>query len=601
MNFALSFPALAAGRRRTQAFIVTRLRNNDMALLLWSLLAGIAAGIAVTILRDGVMAMRSSLYEIPFSMRLSSAPGLKPWRMVLIPTFGGLLVGIVSRILRRLSAREPVDAIEANALYGGRMSLRDSLQIGLTTMLSGGVGASVGLEAGFTQMGGALGSQLGRALRLRRDDVRTLVACGAAGGIAAAFNAPLAGAFYAFELILGSYAPASLGAVAVAALSGMLTGRILIGTEPVFLTEMVAPLHTRDYFIFVLLGLGAAGLSIAVMRGVTVTERLFRRNEIPAWGRPAVGGFLLGILALVFPSILGSGHGAIVAQLHSDPLLLGVAGLLVAKAVGSAISIGSGFRGGLFSSSLFLGSLYGSMFAGILTLAGIPADPVGYALVGMGTVAAGIVGAPVAMIMLVLETTGDFTTSIGVMVGVITTSVAVRQWFGYSFATWRFHIRGLPIVSPEDVGWINELTVGRLMDLNPSSVAASTTIGELLKAYPAGSTRHVFAVDGEGALRGEVDIAEAAALDPVDAAVKKAGDMAHHAMLFLMPHESVRQALQRFRDAAVETLPVVNNGHERRIVGSLTEAFALRRYAQELERRKGLETDNAGIFSPAER
>jgi CIC family chloride channel protein len=202
------------------------------------------------------------------------------------------------------------------------------------------------------------------------------------------------------------------------------------------------------------------------------------------------------------------------------------------------------------------------------------------------------------MIMLVLETTGDFSTSIGVMVGVITTSVAVRQWFGYSFATWRFHIRGLPIVSPEDVGWINDLNVGRLMDLNPPCIAATTSIAELVKTYPAGSVRHVFAVDGEGALRGEVDIAEAMALSPDDARGKKAGDLAHHAMLFLMPHESIRQALQRFRDAAIETLPVVNNGHERRVVGSLTEAFALRRYAQELERRKGLETDSAGIYSP---
>ena len=279
-------------------------------------------------------------------------------------------------------------------------------------------------------------------------------------------------------------------------------------------------------------------------------------------------------------------------------MLPGIAGLLVAKAVGSAISLGSGFRGGLFSSSLFLGSLFGSVVAGVLSAIGLSPDPVAYALVGMGAVAAGIIGAPVAMIMLVLETTGDFSASIGVMVGVIAASVAVRQWFGYSFATWRFHIRGLPIVSPEDVGWINDLNVGRLMDVNPPCIPASTPVPALLKAFPAGSVRHVFATGAEGALRGEVDLAEAAALDMDEAGAKRAGDLAHHAMLFLMPHESIRQALQRFRDAATETLPVVNNGHERRIVGSLTEAFALRRYAQELERRKGLETDTAGIYSP---
>ena len=598
MTFALSFPGLAGRKRKAHAFIVTRLRNNDTALLAWSVLTGIGAGLAVYLLRQGVSNLRAWLYHIHVQTHLSSAQHLQPWRMVVVPAAGGLVIGIVIRILRRLSTREAVDAIEANALHGGRMSLRDSLQIGGTTMLSGGVGASVGLEAGFTQLGAALGSYLGRALRLRRDDVRTLVACGAAGGIAAAFNAPLAGAFYAFELILGSYAPASLGAVAVASLAGMIAGRMLAASAPVFLIDPVAALHPRDYLFFVPLGLGGAVLSIAVMRGVTLTEQLFRRNAIPAWSRPAVGGLLLGLLALAFPAVLGSGHGAIIAQLHSDPRLLAMAGLLLAKALGSAISIGSGFRGGLFSSSLFLGSLYGSVAAGLLGLAGIPADPIAYALVGMGTVGAGIVGAPVAMILLVMEATEAFSTSIAVMIGVITASIAVRQWFGYSFATWRFHIRGLPILSPEDVGWINDLTVGRLMDLNPPCVPATMPVPELIRAFPAGSVRHVFAVDGEGALRGEVDIGEAVVLDANEAGTKRAGDLAHHAMLFLMPHESIRQALQRFRDAAVETLPVVNNGHERRIVGSLTEAFALRRYAQELERRKGLETDTAGIYSP---
>src|SRR5437764_859198 len=247
------------------------------------------------------------------------------------------------------------------------------------------------------------------------------------------------------------------------------------------------------------------------MKGVTSTEALFRSRAVPRWARPALGGILIGVIALPFPQILGSGHGGIMRVLHSgfDLPLLG--GLIVAKIVASAASIGSGFRGGLFSTSLFLGSLFGSFVGACLTGLGshIGADPVVYTLVGMGAVAAAIVGAPMTMIMIVLETTGDFTATIGVMVGVVTAAMAVRHWFGYSFATWRFHLRGLSIRSPEDVGWINELLVGPMMRRDPAVISAELPIDGLRQRFPAGSIRQVFVVDGRGGLCGIIDPGDA--------------------------------------------------------------------------------------------
>jgi CIC family chloride channel protein len=591
---------IAARLRYLVAFVVTRLRNSPTALLVWSAIVGFAAGSGVAALRWGVDHLRAVTFGLPPGGYLSNSQALSSWRIVLVPTIGGAVIGLFSWLVRRLSRRELVDAIEANALYGGRMSLRDSLLLGFSTMLSGGFGASVGLEAGFTQVGAALGSRLGKILRLRRDDVRTLVACGAAGGIAAAFNAPLAGAFYAFELILGSYAPASLGAVAVAGLVGTVSGNLLMHGQAVFSLDEDVLLRSSDYFRLLLLGLGAAGFSILVMRGVTLTEQLFRRNAIPSWARPALGGLVLGMLALKFPAVLGSGHGAILAGLSGSPGFLALVSLLVAKALASAISIGSGFRGGLFSSSLLLGSLFGSAVAEGLNLTGHHVDYTGYALVGMASVAAGIVGAPVGMILLVLETTQDFSATIGVTIGVIASSFAVRQWFGYSFATWRFHVRGLGIASPEDIGWINELTVGRLMMRNPPTVPGNTSLKTLSRLFPPGSAKHVFAIDSGGALLGLVDLAEA--LDPARPEKDEGtvSDFVTHGGLFLLPQQNIKSALNRLRETALESLPVVNNDAERRVLGELTEANALRRYMQELERRKGLETDTSGIFSPVQ-
>jgi len=479
------------------------------------------------------------------------------------------------------------------------MSVGDSLGLVAGTLLSGGFGASVGLEAAYTQLGAALASRLGRSVELRRDDVRTLVGCGAAGAIAAAFNAPLTGAFYAFELIIGSYTLHTLAPVGIAALIGALVVRGLVGSNPIFELSYAITVSPSDYPILFGLGLASAGLGILIMKGVTSTEALFRSLAVPRWARPALGGLVIGALALPFPQILGAGHGGIMRVLHSGFDLPFLAGLIVAKIVASAVSIGAGFRGGLFSTSLFLGSLFGSLIGAVLARLGphLGTDPLICTLVGMGAVAAAIVGAPMTMIMIVLETTGDFAATIGVMVGVVTAAIAVRHWFGYSFATWRFHLRGLTIRSPDDVGWINELLIGPMMRRDPAVIAADLTIEELHRRFPTGSIKKVFVVDERGRLRGIIDPVEASGLESAEA-VKTVGELVSKPAPFLLPGNDLRTALDRFSQTAQETLPVVDNSEDRRIIGYLSEAYALRRYAHELEHHCGGRQDDAGIFSP---
>ncbi|HVC57211.1 MAG TPA: chloride channel protein [Stellaceae bacterium] len=576
-----------------------RLRDSDLFLVLLAVCTGVLAGLGVIAIDLLLELLHHAAFELPPGAHLSDSTGLPKIRLLTMPIAGGLLVGAATVLLRRWRPREVVDAIEANALLGGRMSLRDSFGLVGVTLLSGGFGASVGMEAAYTQLGAAMGSRLGRRLALRRDDVRTLVGCGAAGAIAAAFNAPLTGAFYAFELIIGSYTLQTLAPVGVAALIGALTVRALNGGNPIFLLYRHADLTPSDYLGFFALGLASAGLAVLVMKGVTGTEALFRRLAIPRWARPALGGVILGLCALPFPQILGSGHGGILRQLHWGNALPLVGALIIAKTIGSAVSIGSGFRGGLFSSSLFLGSLFGSFFGGLVTRLdpSIAGDPVLYSLVGMGSVAAAIVGAPVTMIMLVLETTGDFSATIGVMVGVLTAAFAVRHWFGYSFATWRFHLRGLKIRSPEDVGWLHEIRIGQMMRRDPAVMAADQPIAELLRRFPPGSTKQVFVVDGGGRLSGVIDPAEAARPDG-GADEEVVADLVGDAMVFLLPGDDLRTALLRFSRAAQESLPVVDDPESRHVIGYVSEAYALRRYAQELERRRSIGQDDAGIFSP---
>ena len=579
--------------------VEARLRDSELFLLVLALVAGIAAGVGVILIDLLLALLRRMAFAIPPDGHFSDID-LGPARVLLMPVLGGLLVGLVSELLRRWRPLEVVDAIEANALFGGRMSVGDSLGLVAVTLLSGGFGASVGLEAAYTQLGAALSSRLGRAVELRRDDIRTLVGCGAAGAIAAAFNAPLTGAFYAFELIIGSYTLQALAPVGIAALTGALVVRGLVGSDPIFVVWHEITISASDYPAFFGLGLASAALGIVVMKGVTSTEALFRSLAVPRWARPALGGLLIGAMALLFPQILGGGHGGIMRVLHSGFDLPFLAGLIVAKIIASAVSIGSGFRGGLFSTSLFLGSLFGSFVGELLARLGptLGADSLIYTLVGMGAVAAAIVGAPMTMIMIVLETTGDFAATIGVMVGVVTAAFAVRHWFGYSFATWRFHLRGLAIRSPEDVGWINELLVGPMMRRDPAVIAAELPLDELHRCFPAGSTRQVFVVDNRGGLCGIVDPGEPNPANGADTG-KSVADLVAKPAPFLLPGENLRTALDRFSQAAQERLPVIDNTKDRRIIGYLSESYALRRYAHELERHRGGRQDDAGIFSPA--
>jgi chloride channel protein, CIC family len=581
------------GLRRAAA----RLRDSELFLLALAVGAGVAAGLGVVAIDFVLALVRDFAFAVSSAKHLSSAANLAPARVLFAPIVGGLLVGAALLLLRRWRPREVVDAIEANALFGGRMSLGDSLGLVGATILSGGFGASVGMEAAYTQLGAAIASRLGRSVELRRDDVRTLVGCGAAGAIAAAFNAPLTGAFYAFELIIGSYTLQSLAPVGIAALTGDLVVRGIVGSNPIFVVWHDITLAPSDYLIFFVLGLAAGGLAILVMKGVTSTETLFRVRAVPRWLRPALGGIILGLVALPFPEVLGSGHGGILTVLHSPGVdLTFLAGALGAKIVGSAVSIGSGFRGGMFSSSLYIGSLFGSLVGGSLVYLSpsYAADPLVYTLVGMGAVAAAIVGAPVTMIMLVLETTGDFSATMAVMVGVVTASFAVRHWFGYSFATWRFHLRGLKIRSPEDVGWINELLIGPMMRRDPAVIAATLPAAELRRRFPTGSVKQVFVVDGDGRLCGSVDPTGTEA----DREKKTIGDLVHEPPAFLLPGDDLRTALDRFSQVAQELLPVIDNPEERRVIGYVSEAYALRRYAQELEAHRGARQDDAGIFSP---
>ena len=254
--------------RRLRAFV----RAHETSLVVLAAMVGTIGGLVVLAMSVGVAALHALLFNISITERLSSQPSIETLRAVLVPGLGGLLLGVALLLLLRWRPAREIDPIEANALHGGRMSFRGSVIVALQTTWSSGVGASVGLEAGYTQLASGLAASLGRGFHLRRADQRIMVGCGAAAAISGAFGAPLAGAFYAFELVIGGYTPASLTPVGVAAVAGYF---VTHGFQELSLGISVGPVGDvvgRDLAIAALLGILAALFGIFIMRGVALCE-----------------------------------------------------------------------------------------------------------------------------------------------------------------------------------------------------------------------------------------------------------------------------------------------------------------------------------------
>ncbi len=560
-------------------------RADEIWLVVLAASVGLVAGLVVVAMAETAQLMHRLLFRLGSGEFLSAQVHVQVLRALLVPSLGGLVLGVAGLGLARWWLRRTVDPIEANALYGGRMSLGDSLVVVAQTVWSNGVGASVGLEAGYAQIGSALASRVGRAFRVRRNDLRLLVGCGAAAAIAAAFNAPLTGAFYAFELVIGTYSLATLAPVVMAAISAVSVMRILTGGDVGFDIRVPTQIETVDYVPILALGMLCALGGIALMRGVTVVEDLFRRSRLPVWLRPAVGGLAVGGLALVSPSVLSSGHSALRIALDAPYGLQQIGLLILLKALASAISIGSGFRGGLFFASLFLGALLGKLFAGVLALVtvvqALPA--VICALVGMSALAVAVVGGPLTMAFLALESTGSLPMTVAVLAASVVSTITVRRTFGYSFATWRFHLRGEGIRSAVDIGWMRNLTVGKMMRREYRRMPEGMMLTSFRRDFPLGSTGRVVAVDDAGRYAGILTTAEAHSA-PEEAT--RLAEIVHHRKTVLLPQMTIKEAVRMFETAESDELAVVDSADGMKVIGVLTEQYALRRYTEELEKRR---------------
>jgi CIC family chloride channel protein len=562
-------------------------RNRETGVVFVAIVIGLLSGLLVAAISKLSEIAHALLFDIPFDAHLS-ATGIISWqRTLLIPILGGIVLAAVGMFFaRRVKGQQLADAIEANALYGGRVSFRGSMLISMQTLLSNGFGGSVGLEAGYTQICAAFGSHIGQRLAARRSDMRLLVACGAAGAISAAFSAPLAGAFFAFEVILGAYTSAGLVPVIASAVTSWLVVRHLTHQSFLMVPGFPSPVSVEMIGQTVLIGVICALASITLMLAVALSERCFQHLRF--FGgvlRPVLGGTLLGCLALLTPTVLGAGHGAMQILLVSNPTWLLLTTTIVLKMMASAISLGSGFRGGLFFASLMLGALIGQLYSVVLTVPfpNLALQPGTAAIAALAALGTGVLGAPFSMICLALEITGDFSVTVGAVVASSVCALIVRELFGYSFATWRFHLRSEVIRGPQDVGWVQQLSASSLMRADFENALSTTSIAEAQKLFSPARVRQIVLRDPNGTYAGLVSSADLHSIaTQTDLPL---ATLAQQRKEFLLPDASIRDIMTAFERSEADVLAVIDRPDHRATIGTVSEAHVLRTYGEELERR----------------
>ena len=489
-----------------------------------------------------------------------------------MPALGGLVVGLGVYFLMPERRNQGVaEVIEACATRGGCMSLRTGVTAALLAATSIGAGASVGREGPAVHMGASLSAWIAERLRFTRNRSLTLLGCGAAAAVAASFNAPIAGVFFAMEVIVGQYALHVFAPVVLASVSATVVTRVLLGDSPAFVVPDYAIASLLEVPAFVLLGGLCGAVAIGFMHGVRVAHDVFARVPLLPWMRPCVGGFCIGLIALYFPHVLGVGYGATDLALNEAFPLQMLIALAIAKAIATTIALGSGFAGGVFSPSLVIGALLGGAF-GIVAASIAPEYGTthgAYTIMGMAGMAAAVLGAPISTILIMFELTTDYQLTIAVLIVATVASVVVQRLGpARSFFLWQLKRRGVDVSVSREQILLDSTTVESVMRDNYVSVAATTPVGELRSYFAVERPGAIVVVDDSGRLYGTITAADALNLAlSASIANRTVGELIDTSAPILLTNYSLDTALALLARSESDVLVVVTGDEQRQPLG----------------------------------
>lgn len=489
-------------------------------------------------------------------------PDLPWYRVFFAPAVGGLAVALLTFLLSCDTDGHGVpEVMEAVSLGSGKIRPQVALVKSLLSATTIGTGGSVGREGPIVHIGASLGSALGQVLRVSPNRLPMLAGCGVAGGIAAVFNAPIAGAFFALEVIMGNFAMPAFGPVMLSSVLATVVSRSYFGDHPAFVVPGYTLLSAWELPLYIVLGI-ACGLGGLVFIFVLETlEDRFAKLPVPTWLKPALGGLILGGVILYVPNVYGLGYATIEAILRGAISWTWLLLLFPVKMGATALTLASGGSGGLFLPALYLGAIIGGLFGcGVGTLLPTLTGPSGgYALVGMAAFLAGVVHCPITALLLLFEITGDYHIILPLMVSCTISTLVAKLLREDSIYTMQLTRRGIDIRRREE-NLMQAFTVGQVMHGNAPMLPETAPFASVVEHFLASTMPICFVVDTNHRLLGQISLHDVKALLQEDTLgpLVIAKDLAHNPGVTTTPAETLARCLEKFARADQEYLPVVS-------------------------------------------
>jgi chloride channel protein, CIC family len=584
---------------KAEQWLTRLLGGQSIFLLVLAALVGVAGGYGAILFRLLIGLVHRLAF--PAGIGLDSLYASPWYALVLAPAAGGLLVGpLVHFFAPEAMGHGVPEVMDACANRNGHIRPRVAVVKILASALCIGSGGSVGREGPIVQIGSAVGSSIGQLFNLSGDRLRTLVASGAAAGIAATFNAPIAGFLFATEVILGRGSAQIFSPMIVASVSATVISRLHLGNSPAFLVAPYDLVSPWELLLYILLGAAAALVGVGFTKGLYALEDLWGHISFPASLKPVLGGAIVGAVALWFPQVMGVGYEHIEEVLHGQSahlpfgtlggsaLLLLLVGL---KIFATGTTIGSGGSGGIFAPSLFMGASLGGAFgtvARMLMPAGSVASPGAYALVGMGAVVGATTHAPLAAILIVFELTDRHTIILPLMLSCILSTVMAIRLSRDSIYTLKLRRRGSSLHQSSHEHLLASMQVKTLVRSGDvAQVLPATSLEEIVRRVVDGHAPHLYVTDSQRQLLGEIAVEDIALLLHEERFLEDvvvAADVMRPPPAEVSPDETLDRCLALFGQQEVEELPVVDS--ERRLLGRIRRADVISLYNREVLHRE---------------
>lgn len=565
--------------------IYRRFRSSEFAFgTTLATIVGIAAGLGAIFFRWLI----GSFTQLFFGGGADVLSFLGHYYVILIPVIGGLIIGPIIYFTGALETKGHgvPEVMEAVATEGGRIRARVAAIKTLASSICIGSGGSVGREGPIVQIGSTIGSILGQRLHLSQEWMKTLVACGAAGGISATFNAPIAGVFFAHEIILGRILTRHFGFVVISSVIASVIAHAALGN----LQSFSVPTYTLNSYwelpLYFVLGAICALIGVLFIRTLYKTEDIFDAIKIPEYVKPALGGIAIGLIGLYSPYLFGVGYDGVEQALLGKIGLISLMALLLLKILATSFTLGSGGSGGIFAPSLFMGAMFGGFFgdAANRLLPNIAAPSGAYALVGMAAVFSAAARAPITAIIILFEMTRDYAIILPLMLAVVVSTLIAYRLSPESIYTMKLTRQGISIRTREEADLLEKVTVQEVMTRDFPTVPTDMTFTQIADKF-AKSKHHGFpVVDKDGHLKGMVTLADVESQIDSESRKLTVADIATTSLITAYPDESLRDVVQKLGAKEVGRLPVIDRKDPSRLIGVLRRYDIVKAYAKAISK-----------------